>query len=225
MKRNVLLTGMFVLSTLTATAQFGSIKPEKGAVLLETGIAPFSEEGSIQLQEGQIKGVYMLSDNIGVRAGLGFNTASYSNDNGLKDDEWEKEKISGTQISFTPGLVRFFSGTENLSPYIGAELILATESNRTTLEAQNYKQVIKNEGGLMNTFGLGLFSGFNYYFSESLYVGVEINLALRSKTPKYSIIETTDSGSKETIEPTKGKIRNTEFKTACNPLIRIGWSF
>jgi hypothetical protein len=225
MKRNLLLAGMFALSTLAATAQTGSIKPGKGAFLLETGIAPFSEEGSIQLQEGQIKAVYMTSDKVGFRIGLGFNSLSASEDNGLKDDEKATAKVSASQISFTPGLVRYFSGTEKLSPYIGAELILASESNRTTVEAQDYKQVIKNEGGPVNTFGLGVFSGFNYYFAKTLYVGVEINIALQSKSLKHSTTETTIDGDKETTDPSKDKIKYMEFKTACNPLIRVGWSF
>ncbi|MDR2764025.1 MAG: hypothetical protein LBB90_03235 [Tannerella sp.] len=225
MKKNVLLTVLYMLLPLAATAQEGSIKPAKGALLLETGLAPFSEEGSVQLQEGQIRGVYMMSDKVGLRVGLGFQSTSLSEDNGLDDEEWMKGKASATQISFTPGLVRFFPGTEKLSPYIGAELILATESSRTTIEAEDYKQVVKNEGGLTGTFGLGVFSGFNYYLAKTLYVGVEINVALHSKSPKHAITETTVDGDTETTEPPKGKVRNTEFKTACNPFIRIGWSF
>jgi outer membrane protein W len=225
MKKNVLLAGILMLSTLTTTAQTESIKPEKGAFLLEAGIAPFAEKGSIQLQEGQFKVVYMASDKIGIRIGLGFNTTSASEDNGLKDEEKVKAKMSATEISFTPGLICYFSGTEKLSPYIGAELILATESNRVTVEAENYKQVIKNEGGLMSTVGLGLFSGFNYYVAKNLYVGAEINIALRSKSLRQSSTETIIDGDRENSDPPKDKVKHSEFKTSCSPLIRLGWSF
>ncbi|MDR0414358.1 MAG: hypothetical protein LBH84_02975 [Prevotellaceae bacterium] len=225
MKKNVLFAGIFMLSALMATAQTGSIKPEKGAFLLEAGIAPFAEEGSIQLQEGQLKAVYMTSDKVGLRIGLGFNSTSASEDNGLKGDEKAKAKTSASEISFTPGLIRYFSGAEKLSPYIGAELILATESNRATMEAEDYKLVIKNDGGLMNTVGLGVFSGFNYYFAKTLYVGAEINISLRSKSLKHSSTETTIDGDKEKSDPPKDKVKYSEFKTTCSPLIRLGWSF
>ncbi|MDR1882625.1 MAG: outer membrane beta-barrel protein [Prevotella sp.] len=222
MKKYLFLTGMIALSAMTMHAQ-ESNKPESGAWMLEVGLAPFATQ-SIQLQEGEIKVTYLFSDNIGFRLGVGFQTNSASDDNGLGRDEWKRVSVRETELKFTPGLVRFFSGTEKMSPYIGAELILATTSNEATLEKDNYKAVMKNEGDLMNTYGAGVFSGFNYYFSRNLYVGAEINLAFKAQSLKNTVTTVTSSGSTETTEP-DNKLKGSSFGTSCYPFIRLGWAF
>ncbi|MDR1455445.1 MAG: hypothetical protein LBJ01_07335 [Tannerella sp.] len=223
-KKYVFLVCVCALTAGPSMAQVNSNKPEKGALLLEAGLAPFADE-SVQLREGQLRAVYMTSEKIGLRVGLGFLSEFASNDNGLTGDNWAKSSGSATQLSFTPGLVRFFEGTDKLSPYIGAELILGTESNKSTSEADDFKQVETNSGGPLNRYGLGAFSGFNYYFAKNLYAGVEINVSLQGHSVKRGKTETTIDGAKETIEPPKDRTRNGEFKTACYPLIRLGWSF
>jgi hypothetical protein len=222
-KMYVFLVCMCVLTVVPSKAQ-ESNKPVKGALLLETGFSPFSENG-IRLQDGQIKGVYMMSDKVGLRAGLGFRSGFASSDNGLTGEDREKSSASASEVRFTPGLMRFFPGSEKLSTYVGAELILATAFNKTTSEADDYKQVIRNSDRPLNGYGVGVFSGFNWYFAKTLYVGAEINISLQGNSVKHSKTETTTDGSKETVEPAKDKFRSGKFETSCNPYIRLGWSF
>jgi opacity protein-like surface antigen len=224
MKKFLFLAVMFALSITVIRAQ-ESNKPEKGTLMLEAGLSPFSTENSIQLQEGQIKAVYMTSDNFGLRVGIGFQSESVSEDNGQKDEDWAKVSAGTTRINFTPGLIRFLPGTKNLSPYFGAELIIASESNKAVAESEDYRQVVKNSDEPESIFGLGIFSGFNYWFSKNLYVGAELGLSFRSKSFKYESVETTIDGDKETSDPPENKIRARSFGTSCNPFIRLGWSF
>ncbi|MDR1341234.1 MAG: hypothetical protein LBK58_14445 [Prevotellaceae bacterium] len=224
MKKFLFLAVMFALSITVIRAQ-ESNKPEKGTLMLEAGLSPFATENSIQLQEGQIKAVYMTSDNFGFRVGIGFQSVSLSNDNGLKDEDWEKVSAGATQLSFTPGLISFLPGTKNLSPYFGAELIIITESNKSVTQSEDYRQVIKNSDDPTSIFGVGVFSGFNYYFSKNLYVGAELGLSFRSQSLKHESIETTIDGDRETSDPLENKVRARSFGTSCNPFIRLGWSF
>ncbi|MDR1121997.1 MAG: hypothetical protein LBM08_13915 [Dysgonamonadaceae bacterium] len=223
MKKFLFLAVMFALSITVIRAQ-ESNKPEKGTLMLEAGLSPFSTE-NIQLQEGQIKAVYMTSDNFGFRVGIGFQSASASEDNGLDDEDWIKESAGATQLSFTPGLISFLPGTKNLSPYFGAELIIITESNKSVTQSEDYRQVIKNSDNPARIFGLGVFSGFNYYFSKNLYVGAELGLSFKSQSFKYESIETTIDGDRETSDTPEYKFRASSFGTSCNPYIRLGWSF
>ncbi|MDR1938950.1 MAG: hypothetical protein LBQ73_10715, partial [Tannerellaceae bacterium] len=206
MRKYLFLTGMIALSAMTMNAQ-DSDKAEQGAWILEAGFTPFAAQ-SIRLQEGQVKAVYMYSDEIGFRLGLGFQTNSKSNDNGLTGDRWAKKSEMDTELTFTPGVVRFLPGTETISTYVGAELIFATNSNKETSEEENYKKEVKNSGDLMNTYGLGVFSGFNYYFSTNLYIGAEINLAFKSQSFKNTITTVIAHGSTETSEP-ENKVRSS----------------
>jgi hypothetical protein len=202
-----------------------SNKPGIGSFLLETGFSPFSSDGSIQLQEGQVRGVYMTSDNVGLRFGIGFMSESASSDNGLSGDDWAKSSESASELTFSGGLMRFLPGSEKLSPYIGFEAFIATASNRVTQEAKDYKMVMRNADSPLNCYGANLFSGFNYYFAKTIYFGAEINLSLKSYSVKQSKTETTIDGSKETLEPVKDKFRTGSFGLSCNPYIRLGWAF
>jgi hypothetical protein len=192
---------------------------------LEVGFSPLDVEGkNIQLQNEQLRLIYLVSDRVGIRFGIGFDTGTTSDDNGQPSDEWIKTTAKNLQIAFAPGIVYNFAGTEKLTPYFGVEAILATKSATIIAEAKDFKQEIKNEGDLFNTFGLGVFSGFNYYFTGKLYIGAEAGFALKHESLKNTIIETTTEGRTETVEP-KNTVTRTTIGMAVTPSLRLGWSF
>jgi outer membrane protein W len=224
MKKIFIVLAVVTVGVITSNAQ-DSVKPGKGSFSLEAGFSPFSTEGeNIQLHGGQIRAIYSVTDKIGVRLGLGFNVTSESNDNGQNREYWAKETNSFSSISFTPGIIYSFSGTDKLTPYIGGEVIFATSSANKVEESDDSKTVTRNDGGLFNTLGLGLFSGFNYYFARNLYVGAEIGLSLESYSLKNTVIEATSGGQTQTMEP-KDKASLTSLGTVCTPAIRLGWVF
>jgi hypothetical protein len=202
-----------------------SVKPEKGSLSLEVGFSPLDVEGkNVQLQNEQLRLIYSVSDKVGIRLGIGFDTHTESDDNGQPSDEWTKTTTKTSQVSFAPGIVYNFAGTERLTPYLGVEAVIATRSATTIAEAKDFKQEIRNEGDLFNTFGLGVFSGFNYYFANRLYIGAEVGLALENKSLKNTIIETTTGGRTETVEPKNTGTRTT-IGTVVTPSLRLGWAF
>jgi hypothetical protein len=202
-----------------------SFKPKKGSIALEAGFSPFAVDGNnIYLQQGQIRAVYTVSEKIGIRLGLGFNTVSASDDNGQVGDAWQSETKNSSAISFSPGLVYSLSGTEKLTPYFGAELVFATSSNTSITEGRNSKTIVRNDGEIFNTIGVGVFSGFNYYFAKNLYAGVELGIEIDNRSLKNMVTETTTSATTETIE-LKNEVRVTTVETVFNPAIRLGWVF
>ncbi|MDR1381051.1 MAG: outer membrane beta-barrel protein [Tannerella sp.] len=208
-----------------AQARDGGLKQNAGSLALEAGFSPFAQDGkTIQGLNDQIRLIYAVSDRIGIRLRLGVNMTSNSNDNNQTGDEWSKSTGSDTEFSLAPGIAYYFAGTDNLSPFIGVEAILGASSNNITEEGKDYKVIIKNEGELFNTFGLGLFTGFNYYFTAKLYVGAELGLALKSRSLKNTVTETTANGRTETVEP-KNEVSQTAFGTQFTPSLRLGWVF
>ncbi|MDR2041971.1 MAG: outer membrane beta-barrel protein [Tannerella sp.] len=220
---------VLVAVTMMLTAVKGQtgngFKPEKGSFSLEVGFSSLdTDSASISIPKGQIRGVYMVSDNLAFRLGVGIDTDSKSDDNGQTEDEWIHSTKRSTKISFTPGIAYYLSGTERLAPYLGAELLISVDSKNSITEGRNFKQIIRNEGELFNTFGIGVFSGFNYYFAKHLYAGVEVGLGIKLKSLNNTVIETTQGGSTATVEP-KDKVNKTAFGTEFNPAIRLGWVF
>jgi outer membrane protein W len=225
MKKYLIVSAMIAVSMTAGMAQESSFKPEVGSLTLEVGFSPFNVEGdNIQLSNGQIRAIYTITNNIGLRLGLGIGVASDSNDNALKDDDWMKLSSSISRISLSPGIIYNFSGTARLTPYIGAELNFATMSAKETLEEKNSKTIIKNEGGMFSTIGLGVFSGFNYYFARNLYIGTEIGLAFENRSLKNMVIETTENGVIKTDEP-KDSNSQTSIGMIAMPTLRLGWTF
>ncbi|MDR1115848.1 MAG: outer membrane beta-barrel protein [Tannerella sp.] len=225
MNKYLIVLAMITVYVIAGNAQESSMESAKGGLSLEVGFSPLDVEGNnIQLQNEQLRLIYSVSDKIGIRLGIGFNTSTESDDNGLPSDEWMETTSKTSRIAFSPGIIYSFAGTEKLMPYLGAEAIIAAKSATTIAEAKDFKQEIRNEGDLFNTFGLGVFSGFNYYFAERLYIGAEVGLAFEYKSLKNTIIETTTGGRTETVEPKNTGTRTT-LGTVVTPSLRLGWRF
>jgi hypothetical protein len=225
MKKYLIVLAMITGSVIAGNAQENSVKPEQGNLSLEVGFSPLDVEGkNVQLQNEQLRLIYLISDRVGIRLGIGFGTNTESDDNGQPNDEWTKTTTKTSQVAFSPGIVYNFAGTERLTPYLGVEAVIATSSANTIAEAKDFKQEIRNEGDLFNTFAIGVFSGFNYYFAGKLYIGAEVGFALENKSLKNTIIETTSGGRTETVEPKNTGIRTTVGMTV-TPSLRLGWAF
>jgi outer membrane protein W len=228
MKKYLLVLAAFAVTATTVNVngqESGSLKQKAKSYALEVGFSPFALEGdNIYLQNGQVRAIYAVSDKLGIRLGLGFSAVSSSDDNGLTGDAWEQRSDKSTGFKVSPGLVYSLAGTSRLTPYVGVELNFGTTMNTATIEGRDFKQVVRNDGEVFNTIGLGVFSGFNYYLAKNLYAGAEIGIEFESKSLRNTVTETTTSGTTETSEP-KNKVSNTAFGTVFNPSIRLGWVF
>ena len=152
-------------------AASASLKPEEGSFITEVAFCPFTNN-STSLENGRLNAAYMLTDNLAVRAGLGFGFGKTKND--------DAEAKSNT-FSFAPGIVYSFDGTPKFSPYVGGELIVRTSKEKVGDETTSEK----------NGFGVQAFTGMNYYFSQNLYVGVEFGIGFSFDKDKKSDVKTT----------------------------------
>lgn len=93
---------------------------------------------------------------------------------------------SGMTITINPGYEKHFAGTENLSPYVGAELLFSmttakveqdvVDDNHTSTSAATdwikFTEVQKGKGA-KTTFGVNLIAGIDYYIAKHLSLGAE----------------------------------------------------
>ena len=225
--KKVLLATMLV-AAVAVNAQ--SFKPEVGKFGMEVAVSGLTD---IDLQGGALVGTYSFSENIGFRLGLGFNSTSTTSDNGDSGAALRKFELSINQFTIAPGIVYSFAGTEKLTPYVGAEFLLGSTSNKITATrgtaSGNHVETTENINGNMfginfealNTFGFNVFTGFNYYFAKNLYIGAECGLGIVSVSEKNWKI--TETG----VDNQEGKDKNGGFGmgVGCNTSLRLGWAF
>jgi hypothetical protein len=94
-----------------------------------------------------------------------------------------KDTESSTVISIRPGFEKHMTGTDRLSPYMGAEIDFgmkfSKEKNDAELlnvagtENEKFTKVTKGKDGYMR-FGLNLVAGTDWYFTKKAYLGVEL---------------------------------------------------
>ena len=231
MKNLFLSAALFAASVVAVNAQ-ESYKPEVGSFGVEVAISPLL--GAVGLQQGlefdnniagQFKVSYILNDKMAVRLGLGFGKSSSKEDNGEAGATLYREKRSQTSFSFLPGFTYSFDGTEKLTPYVGAELAIGTCSTKDVYEIGTVKRTYTNDGGtLFNTFGFHLFTGFNYFFAQNLYVGVEAGIGFETQKFKIEDEVVTGDPSWSFTKPTD-KSSNSAFGFKASPILRLGWYF
>ncbi|MBR4712097.1 MAG: hypothetical protein IKP27_00240 [Paludibacteraceae bacterium] len=201
-------------------------KPEEGSFMMEIGFAPFhtmksdsANGGLINLQGGLLRGVYVLTENLELKLGLGVSIFKDVDDNGAADEEWHKITDRTALFSVCPGINYVFDGTDKLAPYVGGELEFGITSTKHTEETEEMKQVRKNQGGF-NTFGVAAVSGFNFYFAKNIFIGAEVKFGVEMQVDKKPSEET---DGKTTIMETKS--HDLIFEPQAVPTLRLGWAF
>lgn len=207
--------GFFAFQTASAQESI-SYKPVKGTVTTEVGLNGGLNNAEVDLNDGVVKFRYFLKDDIALRAGLGL--GSYKDVDYFNGGS-ETDKNSETNIKL--GIEKHFAGTNRLSTYAGAELIFGfgketSDESYDNGDYQNYEQ--KSSG-----FGLGLFTGADYYIAKKLYLGVEAGLSFMSEKTKDG--ETSSRfGNNYTTATTPGS-KNSALETAAFGGIRVGFQF
>jgi hypothetical protein len=159
--------------------------------------------------------------------GLGFSRESESYDNKSPKN---KGSYSKTTFSIIPGIVYSFAGTAKLTPYAGAEFLIGSVGSSGVIEnnygsnsstettATNIDQNSNRVG--FNTFGIGVFTGFNYYFAKNLYIGAEVGFGYRSTSLKDGEVTVGSSATKYEDESSSSAIG-----FHATPTLRLGWTF
>ena len=215
-------------------------KPTGGTVTAEVGL-----QGAINnIQIAPIAGArvrYFLGDNLAVRIGLNLTSQSETKRAYEKADGTGgvgEEKNTFFLFGFRPGVEYHFAGGEKLSTFAGAQLILDLTSAKTTRTnyrngsyRADFSQTISGEAQFDSlriynsgtTFGLGLYSGFDWYFTEKVYLGIEWGLNFLRTS--YSDVITKTSAGGITIETKQAGGRTGDLLINTVGVLRLGYQF
>ena len=215
---------VFTVLTATTVKSQESYKPAAGNFSVEAGISPFSENGPVS-SDGTLTGTYFISGNWSFRLELGLDFALARENNGETGTETRSAESQNLEFALAPGINYYFPGTNRLSPYVGGALLFATGSIKHTEEYGTVKKTVSGEDGSFTAFGLGVYTGFNYYIAKNIYLGIEIELAGASTSIPNE--KTEYSGMDAPSSPATSKNSQGLFNLSigANPLIRLGYSF
>lgn len=209
-------------------------KPTSGTVTSEVAITGLNNVQINLVQGARIR--YFLTDNLAVRTGFSFDTKSKVNRSYEKPDGTGgvgEEKETFSQFSFLPGAEYHFAGSEKLSTYAGAYLYLSTSNARTERSnfangqyTPNFSQSVQGRssfGAKGTTFGFGIYSAFDWYVVEKLYLGVEWGLLFTSQRTADVVIETSSGGV--TTKTVQAGGREGSLSTFAIGSVRLGYQF
>ena len=120
-----------------------------------------------------------------------------------EDQSPELLDISKTfDFSIRPGYEKHFDGTDRLSPYIGGEIFFGMGSETLTREFHSPNdtdnlddfvtwEITRKQGH--STIGLNILAGFDFYFSDNIYLGAEMGFGFASTTLKDRETEVSDN--------------------------------
>ncbi len=222
-----------VLYSIVAILTFGFInaqttqsssdyKPSKGTVTTEVGLSGGLNNANFNLNN--LKFRYFLKDNIGLRMGLGLQneTDESINNANTSNTITTTEKNSRFQINL--GVEKHFAGSNRLSTFAGADLVLsfANQSNEVIQQNGNF---IKNSGGgnAGNAFGIQLLTGADYYIAKKVYLGVEAGLSILSGSGKDAVSEVRVGNVTTSSTATGGS--TFDINTQVFGGVRIGYQF
>ena len=221
--KKVLVIAVLAVCTFSFASAQENYKPRGGDFSLEVGFAPFGQD---IINAGALAGYIHFSDNVALKIGLKLNTGSDKVDNGETGDKLDIKKSSNFNVSVNPGIVYSFKGTPRLTPYIGAGLGLGfgTHTYKHESGSSTQKRAHCVEGDSF-TAGLGVATGFNYYFAKNLYVGAEVELGFDYTIYFNEKITNTGSGFGSTPAESNYSHTGANFGIGAYPLLRLGWAF
>ncbi len=202
----------------------GEIKAAGGDVTLEANVNLLGGTVNLSNSLQQVRARYFLSEDMALRLGghLSFNTNTPAPD----------AKTRAIEFSIAPGIEKHFAGTNRLSPYLGAELLLGLRSAHYELDGPGSTGV-EIKGGFTPTgtadrgyflVGLGAVGGFDFYVARHLYVGYELGMELTNRS--YSEVEAITTNEAGTIETRKNEGTSAlSFGPNVRNGIRLGFVF
>ncbi|GAA4774327.1 MULTISPECIES: outer membrane beta-barrel protein [Flavobacterium] len=229
--KKVLLTAAAVFAFTFANAQesTSSYKPVKGTVTTEVGLTGGLNNANFDLNTGVLKFRYFLKDDLGLRLGFATNSNKTESIDNSNPNNVETTINKNSNFTLNLGVEKHFAGTERLSTYAGADLLLNFKGAKTEYTENNYfynvdGANIDNAGNFINNagtqFGLRLVTGADYYIAKKVFLGVEAGLNIL--TGKNKDIEISETGQPN-VNIAGGK--ESGITTQVIGGIRIGYQF
>ncbi len=193
MKKIIAFASLALLFSGAVSAQ----KATSGAITVEGQLSLW---GPTQVVAPIIRGRYFITDDLAARLQLGFysnnNTSNFTENPDGTGGTGSRER-SNSMFDIRLGIEKHLSGTDKLSPYLGAEFMFGsgsasetwTNSNNGTSYTLNDRGSIDGawSGGFLTyapgtTIGFNVLVGADYYLVEKLYIGGEFGYGFMSNS-------------------------------------------
>lgn len=187
-----------------------SKKATKNHATAEFGLAGGLGNTSFNLNEGgaMLRGRYFVTNGLALRLGLNVNVASEKDNfygTGIDDGKVGTLRETESLFMVNLGVEKHFGGTDRLSPYVGADLLLGMFSESAKAENTNgtsYVQDFMMESSGPGASGVGLRAvfGADFYFAKHVYLGAEAGLGFFASKEGTTTVTTTVGGVTTTTE-------------------------
>lgn len=225
---------------LGLAAQAQDFKPVKGDITTEFGLTGGINNTNFQLNDGAglLRFRYFQKENLAFR--LGFNVGTQKETNkaygtaGTPNADKEGSSTRNeTQFLVNLGVEKHFTGTERLSPYVGADLLIGASSKKTSFEnatgsvaspvyTDGTSSEVKGPGTTI--FGLRGVIGADYYIAKRLYLGAEAGFGFAYAKDGKTTTTTTTAGNTNTVTQ-KSAGNNFGISPSIITGVRIGFAF
>ena len=216
--KHYLITILTIFTCNLVSAQ----KQDNGNYTIEMELAPL---GSEPLKINSIRLRKFTSDNTALRLSTFIGGKRTPSINSAGDVDL-KSVSSNVDFSIRPGIEKHFDGTSKLSPYIGTELFLGLGSTNQSSESvwgSNQIMTTKTKSRTSSA-GLNVVCGADYYFSDKIYLGIEMGYGfLRDGKGSNSTKYTNPSDPSMTDLKTKGNSTNLNWGPNYQGTIRLGF--
>jgi hypothetical protein len=231
----------------TTTSEY---KPVKGSITTEVGLVGGLGNSGFNLNTSTslggsptLKFRYFYKDNIAFRLGFSANrnasntapTSTTVNTPATPAPAFIPSSTtfnSSTFFGINLGVEKHFKGSDRLSTFAAADLLIGTRSsysetvNNTTATSSTTFTDKNNNGD--SYFGLGLLTGADYYIAKKVYLGVELGIALLRSSDKDRVRTTqTTTGSTVNTSEVTDSVGGSNFAIATTLMggVRIGYQF
>jgi hypothetical protein len=220
-KTQIIILFSFLLLNFCLIAQ----KQETGSVTLELEFSPL---GSEPLKISSLRTRYFLSETVALRtsifAGGKRNTSkSYNIDSSLTFVNTN----GNFDFSIRPGIERHFDISSRLSSFIGGEFYYGYNSTRNAVQSANSNNSVMttNQIGAASSFGLNVLSGTDFYFSDKIYMGIELGFGFLFTGRSISKTKYKNQDESSNLENTVSKGNTTDINWGPNyqGTIRLGY--
>lgn len=229
MKKVILSIAIAFAAVVSADAQ----KQTGGEKNLEVQFAPL---GGNPVSISGIRLRLFNSESSAIRIGFNIGGTSSKEITQEVDNDADLLDLTTTDKTFNfairPGYEKHFAGTDRLSPYVGAELLIGiarettiTETQYTDNSGDPQMQTETSKSG-STTFGINAVAGTDFYFADNIYLGAEIGFGF-SRTGDGDN-ETTYENPAEGVEDvtsTVGNQTNSGWGPNFQGTLRLGWLF
>jgi hypothetical protein len=240
---------LMLVAAASATAQnsnkktktVSAYKPHAGTVTAEFGLSGGLLNTNVNLNNnaGLLRFRYFVNDDLAVRIGFGVSSKSTTDNyyGGSNNSQAGSRERKNSGITFNLGLEKHLTGTERLSTYVGADLIVALNGASEKWDNSNgtgYVQGLSREIKGFNTvnggtnaatgFGLRLVAGGEYYIVKNVYLGAELGFGFVSSKFK-DITDKTTNGAITTANDRKSPGKDFEISPSVITGVRIGFQF